>query len=136
MAILVIKEMEAQAIERGQSFQGPLSTYAFPVKLADVRLHPRTGQPVDWSGAEAAQERVLSGSFTSSSGSGGMAGMNRRRAKVGCALCCPCCCAVGVQAGGCGRKPTCGCAGGPGVKLRGQVGGISLDLCMVRSACH
>ncbi len=83
LAILAIKEMEAQAIEAGKGFSGAMATYAFPVNLAHVRLCPKTGEPLDWSEAEAQQERVLSGSFTSSSGSeGGLAGMGRRKSKV------------------------------------------------------
>jgi hypothetical protein len=39
LAILAIKELEAQQIERGQVLAGPLATFAFQVDLADVRLH-------------------------------------------------------------------------------------------------
>ncbi|GIL73658.1 hypothetical protein Vretimale_5458 [Volvox reticuliferus] len=45
LAILALKELEAQRIEDGRLLGGPLSAYALPVHLDDVHLDPFTGDP-------------------------------------------------------------------------------------------
>ncbi|EFJ42573.1 hypothetical protein VOLCADRAFT_107208 [Volvox carteri f. nagariensis] len=46
LAILALKEMEAQRMEDGRLLGGPLSAYALPVYLRDVHLDPITGSPL------------------------------------------------------------------------------------------
>ncbi|GIL49442.1 hypothetical protein Vafri_5773 [Volvox africanus] len=45
LAILALKELEAQRIEDGRLLGGPLSAYGLPVYLDDVHLDPLTGNP-------------------------------------------------------------------------------------------
>ncbi|GLC34890.1 hypothetical protein PLESTM_000250800 [Pleodorina starrii] len=45
LAILALKELEAQRIEDGKLLAGPLSAYALPVRTQDIHLDPHTGNP-------------------------------------------------------------------------------------------
>ena len=47
LAILALKELEAQAVEEGRLMAGPLRAFAFNVDLDDVRLDGATGEPLD-----------------------------------------------------------------------------------------
>ncbi|KAG2486199.1 hypothetical protein HYH03_015161 [Edaphochlamys debaryana] len=60
LALLALKELEAQRIEDGKLLAGPLSAYALTVHTADLHLHSSSGTPlrrVPLTGGQAQQQQ-------------------------------------------------------------------------------